>query len=395
VDYAAPVGQEPLTEQELVKLAEELLRARLPDEWRIDAVPRNAILPAVDAAIRLVDPAGDSVQLLIEAKRSVVGRDVDPLSRQLQHVITAADPSNALPMVVSRFLSEPVRQALTTRGINYLDVTGNLRLESKQPGLFMRDVGAASDPWRRRGRPRESLRGQPAALVVRALVDFQPPYSVPHLVRLSGSSNGATYRVVNFLDEQALLRRDGQGRVVEVAWRQILEAWSRDYSFYKSNRVSGYLAPRGLEQVISALREFGPSLSPATPLADGASVIDWPPVDTSISRTLRYAVTGSYAAGAYAPYAPTRTLTLYADNQTELSKRLNLRLVDTGANVMIAHAAYDIAFRRLRPWQDIWVVAPSQTAVDLMTGPGRNPAEAQELLEWMEHDELSWRLVAS
>lgn len=388
-------GQEPLTESELVMLAEDLLRARLPGEWSIDAVAENAVQPAVDAIFGLTDPAGATAQLIIEVKRSAVGRDVDSLSRRLQHATAAAESSNPLPMVVSRFLSEPVRQALTARGINYLDATGNLRLESRIPGLFLRDVGAASDPWRKRGRPRESLRGQPAALVVRALVDFQPPYSVPQLVHMSGSSNGATYRVVNFLDEQALLRRDKQGRVVDVSWRQLLEAWSRDYSFYKSNRVSGYLAPRGLDQVINALRELGPSVDPTIIPADSRSVSDWAPVNISNSRGLRYAVTGSYAAAAYAPYAPTRTLTLYTNSRGELSERLHLRAVDTGANVMMAHAAYDVAFRRLRPWQHIWVVPPSQAAVDLMTGPGRNPAEAQELLDWMERDELSWRLVPS
>ncbi len=35
--------------------------------------------------------------------------------------------------------------------------------------------------------------------------------------------------------------------------------------------------------------------------------------------------------------------------------------------------------------------ALSQVAVDLLTGPGRNPAEGQALLDWMETDERTWR----
>ena len=35
--------------------------------------------------------------------------------------------------------------------------------------------------------------------------------------------------------------------------------------------------------------------------------------------------------------------------------------------------------------------APSQVAVDLLTGPGRNPAEGQALLDWMENHECTWR----
>ena len=33
----------------------------------------------------------------------------------------------------------------------------------------------------------------------------------------------------------------------------------------------------------------------------------------------------------------------------------------------------------------------SLSAVDLMTGPGRNPAEAEELLGWLQRNEQSWR----
>ena len=33
----------------------------------------------------------------------------------------------------------------------------------------------------------------------------------------------------------------------------------------------------------------------------------------------------------------------------------------------------------------------TQVVVDLMTGPGRSPSEAEELLEWMKRNEQSWR----
>jgi hypothetical protein len=326
--------------------------------------------------LELDAPDGASIRLVVEVKRSLVGRDVERLSNRLQQATGRWGP-DAVLLVVSTFLSDPVRQTLTARGINYLDATGNLYLQSRRPALFLRDVGAAKDPWRSRGRPRGSLRGEPAALVTRALVDFRPPYSVPNLVRLSGSSNGATYRVVEFLAEEALLRRDDKGRIVDVSWRALLERWSRDYSFYTTNRITGYLAPRGIDRVVDALR----ASEPAAQAAAG---------DARSESTLRYVVTGSFAAGAYAPYAPTKLLTLYADSRDTLSGMLGLRPVDNGANVMIAQATYHAVFRGRRNWQRVWITAPGQTAVDLLTGPGRNPAEAQELLDWMERNESEW-----
>ena len=37
------------------------------------------------------------------------------------------------------------------------------------------------------------------------------------------------------------------------------------------------------------------------------------------------------------------------------------------------------------------IVAPEQAAVDLLSGPGRNPSEGEELLEWMQLNEPEWR----
>jgi hypothetical protein len=36
-------------------------------------------------------------------------------------------------------------------------------------------------------------------------------------------------------------------------------------------------------------------------------------------------------------------------------------------------------------------VAPSQAVADLLTGPGRNPSEAEALLDWMRKNEDAWR----
>lgn len=371
----------PVGPREFIDFIENQLRSLLPDGWRLKALrpPVGLGDQGLDALLELDAPDGASTWLIVEVKRSLVGRDVERLSDHLR-AATSRFGHDAVPMVVSRFLSEPVRQALTDGGISYLDLTGNLYLTSRHPALFMRDIGAAKDPWRSRGRPRGSLRGAPAALVTRALVDLRPPYSVPELVRLSGSSNGATYRVVDFLVEEGLLDRDGKGRIVDVSWRLLLELWSRDYSFYTTNQVTSYLAPRGIERVVEAMRAFAP-------------VAESDAMDDSSGRAVRYVITGSFAASAYAPYAPTKLLTLYADSRETLRRLLDLRPVDTGANVMIARASYDAVFHRRYNWRGTWVAAPSQTVVDLMTGPGRNPAEGQELLDWMERNESAWRVT--
>jgi hypothetical protein len=200
--------------------------------------------------------------------------------------------------------------------------------------------------------------------VVRALADYAQPVTMPELVRRSGASTGATYRVVDFLEREALLQRTPRGPITDVSWRPMLQRWSLDYGFQHSNSVTRYLQPRGLPALVERLGE---------------------------AHGLLYAVTGSLAAHRLAPYAPERLAMIYVDDLDRAVDLLDLRPVDTGANVLLAAPVYDVVFDRLSFVDGVFYAAPSQTAVDLLTGPGRSPAEGEALLDWMATHEPAWR----
>lgn len=361
-----------LREQDILLAALEQIRARLPQHWRLELLDAPADR-RLDATVSLIAPTGPAVTLVVEVKRSLVTRDLVGVLDQLNSYIARAFPPRgdgtpgALPLVVSRYLSAPLQAWLTERNVGYADAAGNLRVAVDRPALFLRDVGATKDPWRGPGRPKGNLSGEPAARVVRALVDYAPPYSIPQLLDLSGASNGATYRIIEFCEEQALLERANRGPIEVVRWRELLRRWSQDYGFLRTNSVINCLAVRGLPHLMTAL----------TRLPDGSDS--------------RYALTGSFAAQNWAAYAPARAAMIYCDNPAEFADRLGLRPVDAGANVLLAKPAYDVVFDRVAAIDDLTVVAPSQAAVDLMTGPGRNPAEGEALLDWMEANVDRWR----
>ena len=303
--------------------------------------------------------------LVVEAKRELATRDVANILEQLEGVRGRMDRQmRARPMVIARYLAASTRERLERQGVAYADATGNLWIVLERPALFLRDSGAQRDPWRGPGRPRGSLKGPPAARVVRALVDFAPPFTVPELIQCSGASTGATYRVVEFLEQEALIERRPRGQITTVDWRALLERWSEDYGFQTSNTVVSYLAPRGLSALVQALR--------------GAP-------------ELRYVLTGSLAAERFAPYAPPRLAAIYVDRLDQAAERLDLREVDAGANVLLATGDYDVVFERAEDIDGLRIAAPSQVVVDLLTAPGRGPAEAQALLDWMEANEPAWR----
>ncbi len=225
-----------------------------------------------------------------------------------------------------------------------------------RPGLFLRDRGADRDPWRGPGRPRGTLHGPAAARVVRALIDFAPPYTVPELSERAGASTGATYRVVEFLEGEGLMEPARYGPIGEVQWRPLLERWSKDYGFAQSNTVDDVTwSPAGWERSQARLPNSRSGLRP-----DGFA-------GRRACRRLCAAATGDALC---ARHRRCRRRARAARTDKRRQRRAGLRQVR----------------RRLRPRGDggrLRFGALSQVAVDLLTGPGRNPSEANALLDWM------------
>ncbi len=356
----------PDREADVLRRALALVEQRLPPGWQL-TVDEQARLGGlhVDAVVELSAPGKGHATLLVEAKRQLAARDVSNALEQLEPACERmGQRAHVMPMLVARYLPASTRQRLEERGVAYADATGNLRVVLDRPALFLRDVGASRDPWRGPGRPRGSLKGPPAARVIRALADYRPPLTVPELIERSGASTGATYRVVEFLEQEALIERQPRGAITTTDWRALLERWSQDYGFQQSNTAVPHLQPRGLPTLVTALR--------STP-------------------ELRYALTGSLAAERIAPYAPPRLAMIYVDRLEEAAAQLDLREVDSGANVLLATGDYDIVFDRTQDIDGLHTAAPSQIAVDLLTAPGRGPSEGQALLDWMKANEPAWR----
>ncbi|MTE14900.1 hypothetical protein GLP40_19260 [Nocardia sp. CT2-14] len=185
------------------------------------------------------------------------------------------------------------------------------------------------------------------------------------LVETSSTSTGSVYRVIEFLEAEALAVREGKGLIHIPDWAALLRRWSHDYQFLRTNKITRWIAPRGLPSLLDAMRTS--------------------PID-------QYALTGSMAAGAWEPHAPARSAMVYATEPEHTAAAWGLRPTDAGANVLIAEPAYPVVLvRRVKAFDGVSLAAPAQVAVDLMTGPGRAPAEAEELLNWMEHHEKTWR----
>jgi hypothetical protein len=183
------------------------------------------------------------------------------------------------------------------------------------------------------------------------------------LAQAAGTSLGSTARTVDFLAREALVERDASGAFVGCDWPALLGRWAADYDLVKRRRVVRLLAPRGVVSIEDDLRTWKG----------------------------QYAISGSMAAARWAPFAEARLALVYSTDVESLVSHLGLREPPSRPNVILLEPDDDYVFERIVAHDRLWLAAPSQVAVDLLAGPGRNPEEGKALVDWMKANEREWR----
>ena len=338
-----------------------MLREKLPTGWKLRlerAYQANTGEP--DARVVVSPPAGAELEVLVAVRKRLEPRDVKRIAEQLERFGTG----EAHRMVMAPYVSPLARSRLSEADLGYADATGTteLTLASANSSFTVSSVGAHTNPWPER-RPLASLKGPASARVVRALCDISPPYGVNDLAERSGASAPVVSRVLGVLDSDGLIERAKRGPVTEVDWVGILERWSADYAFAETNPVRSCLEARGTQALFEKLAASG----------------------------LNYALTGPAAVRHQIRVAGERAVALFVDDLPRAKRALDLTEVESGANVLLAEAFDPVVFERNNTIDGLVAVAPSQAAVDLLTGPGRWPAQGQALIAWMRENENDWR----
>ena len=354
---------EPPTGDEVLRFVVASVRERLPLNWGVAEAlkPRGGVLRA-DVEVDIEAPDGGFARLIVELKSVLQRRDV---SRVAEQVRSRTGSPTDVPLVAARYLASSVRDALADEGLSYIDATGNMRIALDRPALFISSKGEDRDPWRK-GRPRGTLKGEPAARLSRALLDYRRDWTVRELVAESGSSIGAAYRVLEYLEREDLVVKDDK-RYRVTDWERLLRAWSADASFQTTARTMAYIDPRGVDNLLGKIGG-----EPPFPVA----------------------VTGSAAAREWATYAPAKAAYVYVSSIREASEQWGLRANATAPNVILLEPTTvgDVPFANTTLSKAGYpVAAPAQVAADLLNGPGREPAEGEFLIEWMKANEERWR----
>ena len=355
----------------LLERAADWLRSVLPPTWTVAVSDRTLTTPngqqaQVDGFIDVQTQQGQ-VNFLVEAKRSLMPKEAEQMFSGVARRYRQLSPYNAAILVVAPWLSARTRDVLAADGINYIDLTGNARIEVASPALFLSYQGASRDPQPApRGKAR--VRGPKAGRLIRFLVDVSPPYTVSEIASATRLAPGYVSRLLETLDDEALIERSRRGQVTATEVPAILRRWTETYDVFKTNTRRLFVAPNGAADLLKRV---------------GAS-----------PRSDEIAITGSFAAVRLAPVAAPAMLIAYVQDVEATAETFGLLPADSGANVVLLRPFDEVVWERTSVAAGVRYASPSQVAMDCLTGNGRMPSEGEALLTWMMENEPVWRAPA-
>jgi hypothetical protein len=349
----------------LVEQARIQLSGLLPANFELDDAPIAATgsKPRADALWQLrAQNSGDGL-ILVEAKKSVTPRDVTSLRQQLTDFVRRLmrDPT---VLVVAPWLSPRTRVLLEEAGYSYLDLTGNVRMRMDSPAVFLWLQGADRDPQPNPS-PRTGVQGPKARRLVRLLVEGSPPLRPVDLAKAGGLTAGYVSKLLESLDGQALVERDGRGIVTSADWAPLITSAAARYDLLRTNTPHTFIAQEGATALYARMGRTN----------DRPAGV----------------VTGSFAASPIAQVAAPSQLVIYSDEIDEMRRFGRLLPAVRGADVVILQPEDSAQIRATRTVEGVEHVGLSQLVFDCLSGNGRLPEEGQAVLAWMQVHETDWR----
>jgi DNA-binding HxlR family transcriptional regulator len=353
-------------ESVLLSRARERLAQALPVGWRVvlERARRTDSSYVPDAVFRVKGPDGTGTSLIVEAK-TASSRGWDLVIDQMRR---ARSSQGCEALAVVDYAGPGFRRSCEARDINYMDLTGWIRLRARRPAIVIVTEGAARDPVKRRAPSIARLSGPGAGRVLRALLTTKEPVRVRELAQRASVRPGTVSKVLATLEGEGVVSRGAAGNVESIRKRALIERWAQDYGILRTNSSAWYLAPRGLQPLLTRAAK-----------GEGEEV-----------------ATGSLALRAYiepdmAPVAALSQLALYVRDIASAARALDLAPVDASkANVLLLEPYDPKLLVEAQKSAVGRVVDLGQTVADLYTSPGRGRDEAQQLMNELARRDPSW-----
>ena len=277
----------------------------------------------------------------------------------------------AVPIIVVPFMSPAGRARCEAAGVSWIDLSGNADVRLDQGDLRVAvHVEGKPDAFRGPGRPRNAFAPKAARVVRVLLADPERRLTQSEIAEAADLGPGYVSRIVRYLEEARMLRRDDDRAVWASDPGLLLDAWA-DGDAFRHEVLAGHIPGRSGEERARRLQ------------------------DALATRDVRHAFTGLAAAWAYTQAAAFRSVSCYVQGDAS-ARALALDAAgfraDTNApNTRILLPADEGVFDGVRTVSGLECVSPVQTVVDL----AHEPERAAEFGEALRAQGLPWSPHAS
>jgi hypothetical protein len=258
---------------------------------------------------------------------------------------------NAYSVFMAPYISPQAADICLKDGVGYIDFAGNSYLSFGQVYI---DQTGRPNPFKTR-RDLTSLYSPKASRVLRVLMNNPGRrWKTQDLANEAGVSLGQIANVKKLLlDREWITQQDGFSLMEP--WK-LLEGWSEAYT-YRKNQVQNFYSLKSIPEIE----------------ADLARVCS--------EKGIEYALTGFSGAARFAPAVRYNRAMGYVFNMPEdMVSMLNLKEVESGANVMLLGPYDEGVFYGTQVIDDIRIVSPLQIYLDLKGYKGRGEEAAEVLL---------------
>ena len=271
-------------------------------------------------------------------------------------------------LFIADFVGPKLRGELESLGVSFADTTGWLRITSDEPPILLSTTGASRAPRDRSTSAVTRMNGRAAGRIMSALASAELPIGVRGLAELASANPGSVSKLLQTLDRESIVSRDGSGVVSDVDRWEMVERWVEDYSFTKTNKNLRYfVAPRGVKHALDQI--------------DRGST---PVVLTGSAATRRLLPEGTV------PVVAMHQLVAYTADPMLLARSLDLVETEPAIADVILASPNDPELLSTAS-HGTEVAPPAVVIADLLTLPNRSDAEARQLVKTFGDGSSPWR----
>lgn len=374
-EQGVPNRLETFLDRTSQEYAAELLRFISPDYTQVEQISLRGqarlldlLRQAVDAVniereslsrrpdqpdmIARVKVQGEEKLILVEAKSSAEPRHLRQAIVHLQSLVKRFSASYGIIMAPS--ISERGERLCEENGIGYVDLKGNALI--KFDGIFIKTAASRKD-IRQPGRPKSLFAPVSTRFLRALLVEPERRWKLKDLAEATHMSLGQAHKVKQELLSQELIETDRKRRLFLKDPSGLLNAWREAYK-YENSEVLSLFSLDKIPTIEEKVKQYcdAKKAGYALTLFSGAS---------KLAPFVRYSVAAFYFIG----------------DREELKREINLKSVDSGANVLLLSPYDEGVFYGLQEVQGYKIVSTIQLYLDLYSYSGRGHEQAEFLRE--------------